>query len=78
MLFSHFNYEIALQNQLRASSSFGKSVINGIFRGDIYLTFFTFLEKSDWAGTLYQQCNFSVFLSVMEDVNALEITHFDL
>lgn len=29
----------------------------------IYLGFLTFLEKSHWAGTLHQQCNFSILIS---------------
>lgn len=49
-----FCQETALQNQFRASSYFGKSGINGIFQGDIYLGFLTFLEKSHWAGTVHQ------------------------
>lgn len=73
-----FNYEVALQSQFRARSSFGKSVINGDFQGDIYLGSLPIMEKRQWAGTLHRQCNFSAFLSVMEDANAFEITHFDL
>lgn len=40
-----FKYEVDLQSQFRTSSSFGKSVINGDFQGDIYLGPLPIVEK---------------------------------